>query len=353
MTTARVEPVTDQAGRVSETRSLDRVLIGADVGATTIAAGLVSESGDVLSVVRQATHGRGRGTAAETLVAVVTELAQEARRRGLTLEGVGIGLPGLVDTRKGMIISAGNMVPEFFGIPLASQLESALRVPVFVDNDVNALALGEWRFGAGRDVRSLALLAIGTGVGGAMIVNGQLLRGAGGSAGEFGHVPIDFRGPACVCGGRGCLCLYVAGELMARAARERIDELTPSPLITLAGGERARITAELVFAAADQGDVMARELVDAGCQALGAGIASIVNTLDPGLVIVTGGVARSFAALESDVLHAVKMYALAEPLAHTRIQIVGADKRRTVLGGAALALYELGRRAPGAAATLT
>ena len=329
------------------------MFIGADVGGTTIAAGLVSESGEVLSVVRQATHGHGRGTAAETLVAVVTALAAEAGRRHLALAGVGIGLPGLVDASRGMIVSSTNLVPEFFGIPLASQLESALGVPVFVDNDVNALALGEWRFGTGRDARSLALLAIGTGVGGAMIVNGQLLRGEGGSAGEFGHVPIDFRGPACVCGGRGCLCLYVSGEFMARTARERIDASAPSPLITLAGGERERITAELVFAAADQGDVMARELVDAGCQALGAGIAAIVNSLDPGLVIVTGGVAGSFAALEPEVLHAVKTYALAEPLAHTRIQIVGADKRRTVLGGAALALYELGRRAPGAAATLT
>jgi glucokinase len=350
MTTVRVKSATDQAAPVPASRSTERVFIGADVGGTTTAAGLVSESGEVLSFVREATHGRGRGMAVETLVGVVTGLAAESARRGLTLGGVGIGLPGLVDASRGMVVSSGNLVPEFFGIPLADQLETALGTPVFVDNDVNALALGEWRFGAGRQSSSLAVLALGTGVGGAMIVNGQLLRGEGGSAGEFGHAPIDFRGAPCVCGGRGCLCLYVSGEFMARAARERIDVSAPSPLLTLAEGVRERITCELVFGAAAAGDPFAGELVSVGCQALGAGIAAIVNSLDPGLVIVTGGVARSFALLETEVLRAVKEYALAEPLAHTRIQIAGSDKRRTVLGGAALALYELGRRVgePGA-----
>jgi glucokinase len=353
MTTVRVEPVTDQAAPLPASRPVHRVLIGADVGGTTTAAGLVSESGEVLSFAREATHSRGRGTAVESLVGVVTALAAEASRRGLTVGGVGIGLPGLVDASRGMVVSSGNLVPEFFGVPLADQLEASLGAPVFVDNDVNALALGEWQFGAGREASSLAVLALGTGVGGAMIVNGQLLRGEGGCAGEFGHLPIDFQGAPCVCGGRGCLCLYVSGEFMARAARERIDASTPSPLLTLAGGDRELITCELVFAAAAAGDGFAGDLVGIGCQALGAGIAGILNSLDPGLVIVTGGVARSFASLESEVLRAVKEYALAEPLAHTRIQIVGSDKRRTVLGGAALALYELRRRVPEPGGLLT
>jgi glucokinase len=201
-------------------------------------------------------------------------------------------------------------------------------------------------FGAGRGVRSLALLALGTGVGGAIIAGGRLLRGEGGAAGEFGHVPVELRGAPCVCGGRGCLSLFIGGEFMARAARSRVEAGEPSALLDRAGGDPGRIDTVLVFQAAAAGDALASELVERACEALGAGIALVVNSLDPGLVIVTGGVAASLVALESDVVRAVRRYALRHVLNRTCIRILASDKDRTVLGGAALALYELRWRAP-------
>jgi glucokinase len=321
--------------------SRGRVLIGADVGATTIAAGLVAEDGEVLAVERVPTHGRGRGTAVRTLLDLVDALVQRAKQDDLAAAGIGIGLPGIVDAGKGMMASSQNLVPEFAGVALATDLRTSTGLPVFVDNDVNALALGEYAFGIGRSAASLAVLAVGTGVGGALVLDGQLVRGHTNCAGEFGHTSIDFQGPPCRCGGRGCLNDYISGDSLARAAQAAAARGEPSKVLALAGGDPERITAALVFQAAAAGDVPGMAIVERACAALGAGIAAIVNALNPELVVVTGGVADSFALLESRVAECTRQYALPQALAGTRVRFVTADKRRTVRGGAALALSRL------------
>jgi glucokinase len=319
----------------------ERVLIGADVGATTIAAGLVTERGEVIAFERVATHGRGRGTAVTVLLEIVDRLLRNAYRHGWSAGGIGIGLPGIVDSHRGMMVSDQNYVPEFAHVPLASDLESSTGLPVFVDNDVNALALAEVEFGVGRGVASMVLLAIGTGVGGAIVLGGHLVRGHSGCAGEFGYLSIDFEGPPGRRGGRGCLNDLVAGEALAWSGREAVARGEASGILALAGGDPARITAPVVFEAAAAGDEAAAAIVQRTCVALGAGIAGIVNALDPELVVVTGGVAGSLVSLEGHVLEAARQYALPRALAGTRVRIVPADKRRTVLGGAALALAGL------------
>ena len=151
-------------------------------------------------------------------------------------------------------------------------------MPVFVDNDVNALALAEWTWGAGRGARSLVMLALGTGVGGGIILDGRLHRGQSGFGGELGHVPIDFDGPPCICGGRGCLKAYVSGTDIA-----------------LRGGERLGrpVGAAEVFRLAAAGDAAADAIVEEACAALGAGLAIIVNGLNPERVLLAGSVAKS------------------------------------------------------------
>ena len=129
----------------------------------------------------------------------------------MTVTGIGLGVPGIVDAERGRVGVDVHYVPELAGAPLAAMLGERLGVPVFVDNDVNALALAEWTWGAGRGARSLVMLALGTGVGGGIIVDGRLLRGRAGFGGELGHVPMNFDGPPCRCGGRGCLKAYVSG----------------------------------------------------------------------------------------------------------------------------------------------
>jgi glucokinase len=322
------------------------VLIGVDVGCTTLSGGLVTPDGRVLSAT-QAPTSLGSGTVVHTVLGIVADLHAEAQTLGLALEAVGIGVPGLVDGERGMLLySAGSHVADLHQVPLAERVSAKTGVPTFVDNDVNVLALGEWTFGLGRGAASCVVVAVGSAVGAGIILDGRLVRGKSGFAGELGHVSIDFDGPPCHCGGRGCLSLYVGGEYIAAEARQRVAR-APSSLLALVGGEPGAITAETVFAAAAAGDGLARGMVDRACRALGAGLAIAVNGLNPEVVVVTGGVVKSLLPLQDEIIRRTGEYALADALAGTPIHFVPGHKSQTVRGGAALVLYERARRAAG------
>ncbi len=306
--------------------------IGVDVGGTTTAAGLVAADGQVLAHFQEPTHGRGPGTALDTLLDLLGKLEGAARVRGLQISGVGIGVPGTVDTERGVIGADIHYVPELAETPLAAVVGARLGLPAFVDNDVNVLALGEWMFGAGKGTRSLVVLALGTGVGGGIILDGRLHRGQGGFGGELGHVPVNFDGRPCICGGRGCLKTYVSGTDIALQGSRRL---------------KREVTAAEVFELAAGGDPVAREIVGEVCQALGAGLAVIVNGLNPERLLLAGSVAKSLKALEREVREWVARYAFAQALATTRVEILTRDKDGTVRGGAALLHYETQRRAAG------
>ncbi|HSE03835.1 MAG TPA: ROK family protein [Methylomirabilota bacterium] len=320
------------------------VLIGVDVGCTTLSGGLITPAGEVLSTI-QAPTNLGAGTVVDTILNIVADLHAEAQARGLALEAVGVGVPGLVDTERGMLLtSAGSHVADLHRVPLVEAISAKTGVPTFVDNDVNVLALGEWMFGLARGTTSCVVLAIGSALGAGLIVDGRLVRGKSGFAGEFGHIPIDFEGPPCHCGGRGCLGLYVGGEYLAAEARRRIER-EPSSLLALAGDEIGAITAEMIFVAAAAGDPLAGAMADRACRALGAGIAIAVNGLNPELVIVTGGVVKSLLPLRDEIMRRVGEYTLSDALAGTPIHFVPGQKSETVRGGAALVLHERARRA--------
>jgi glucokinase len=305
------------------------VTIGVDVGGTTVAAGLVSADGRVLEHVQAPTHERGAGTALETIEELLDRLRDGARARGVAVTGVGLGIPGTVDAERGVVGVDVHYAPELAGVPLAARLGPRVGVPVFVDNDVNALALAEWTWGAGRGARSLVMLALGTGVGGGIVLDGRLHRGAAGFGGELGHVPIDFDGRPCICGGRGCLKTYVSGTDIARRGEERLGR---------------PIGADEVFRLAAAGRVEAEEIVDEVCRALGAGLAVIVNGLNPERVLLAGSVAKALRPLEARLRASLAGYAFAAALAATRLEILSLDKDATVRGGAALVRYETDRR---------
>jgi glucokinase len=321
--------------------------IGVDVGGTSISCGLVRHDGRVLDTVETPTHVAGPGTALKTLLGVIHEVYSRARARGWTVDGVGVGLPGPVDVDKGMMSAAApqNHVPEFHGVPVADQIQALTELPTFVDNDVNALALGERAFRLGRGAGSLVVLAIGTDVGGAFLSGDVLLRGAHGFGTEFGHVPVNFDGPRCLCGGRGCLGAYLSGRQLAAAARQRMLDGAPSMLLERTAGDVGAITSAMVFAAAAGGDPLAHTLVDEACEALAATLAMLVNGVNPELIVVAGGVAQSLVPLRADIVRRTATYAFAHPLGATRIHITHTDKRDTVRGGAALVAYERARRA--------
>jgi glucokinase len=316
------------------------VIIGIDMGGTSLSAGLVTREGEVLHVVERPTHEHGPGTAVDQMLDVIQRVHAEAKHRGIRVEGVGVGLPGIADVEKGIMVGDVILVPELTKVPVAERIREVTGLPAFLDNDVNALGLAEYRYGAGRGVRSLVLLAIGSGPGGAIIINGELFRGHGGFAGEFGHVPVLLDGPPCPCGGHGCASLYLSGAVLARRARAAVADRATSTLLELAGGDPEGITARTIFEAARAGDPLAAEMVDRACEALGALLGLVVNGLNPELIVVTGGMLESLGRLEGDLLRRAGRYAFARALAATTIRFSPSAKRDTVRGGAALFLYE-------------
>jgi glucokinase len=316
------------------------LLLGVDVGGTTTAAGAVTPEGDVVLEASAPTLALGPGRALETIVGLIASVRARAQDAGATIEGIGLGIPGPVDAAAGRVGAPVHHIPELADRLLAVELAERFGVPVFLDNDVNALALGEWRFGHGRGARSIVVLAVGTGIGAGIVLDGRLVRGAAGFGGELGHVPIDFDGPPCWCGGRGCLVVYASGRGIAEAARARVAGDPAAPLLRAAGGTPAAITAPVVFRLAAEGDATAAAVVEEACRALGAMLGTIVNGLNPEVVVVTGGVAGALAPLEARIMRAAQDYAFAEALAVTRVAIVPGDKRLTMRGAAALVLHE-------------
>jgi glucokinase len=318
-------------------------IVGVDVGASTISAGLVDRDGTVLTAAQAPTQG-GSGVV-DTIFTLIDRAVASAADRGLAVAGIGVGLPGLVDVEKGFMRSMPfAWLPELGDVPLGALVQERTDHPVFVDNDVNALALGEWTFGLGRGAASLVTLAIGTGMGGGLILDGRLIRGHHHSAGEIGHMSVSMAGPRCVCGSVGCLATYVAGGMMAERARERLAAYPGSALLARTGGEPGRIDAPLLFEEAAAGDHLARVVVDEACEAVAMGIGVLVGLLNPEIIVITGGVATSLAPLEADILRRVRRRGLTATLDATTVRVVPADKRATVRGGAALVLYEMARR---------
>jgi glucokinase len=314
-------------------------ILGVDVGGTTTAVGLVTRAGEV-TVDASAPTRAGACDPVDTIVRLIAQVTESAGEWARSIAAVGVGVPGPVDAERGIIGEPVTHVPELAGRALAAELGGHVGLPVFVDNDVNALALGEATLGAARGARSLVVLSTGTGIGAGIVLEGRLVRGAAGFGGELGHTPVNFDGPRCWCGLRGCLAFYASGRGIADIARSRVEGGARTALLDAAGGDAAGITAAMVFGAAQDGDGLAGSIVDEACQALGAMMGTIVNGLNPEVLIVTGGVVESFARLEAKILSAAGEYAFPQALAATRIAIVPGDKRSSVRGAAALALYE-------------
>ncbi len=265
-----------------------KYVLGIDLGGTKIAAGLVDSGGEVSNYCLVPTG------AADGVEAVINRIVLAAKQAmagyGEKIDAVGVGFPGLADPRTGMTTAPPNL-PGWGEVPLGAMLQTALALPVFVDNDANAAALGENLFGAGRGCQEVVYITVSTGIGGGIITSGRLMHGFGGGAGEVGHMILDPGGPACRCGGRGCWEALSSGTAIAREAQRRIQNGEHSRVTVLAGD--GPIRAEHVFQAQAEGDALAMEVIDRAIQYLGLGVANLVNVLNPQRVIIGGGVARA------------------------------------------------------------
>jgi len=260
--------------------------IGVDVGGTKVLGGVVNEHGTVLAHARRNTPRQGGSALTQAIADVALELM-----RDYDVECVGISAAGFVSSDRKTMLATPN-IAGWNGVNLDKELGVLIGLPLVIENDANAAAWGEARFGAGVNEDHMMMLTIGTGIGGGVVVNGQLYRGAFGVAAEFGHMRVVPEGHLCGCGARGCFEQYASGNALLRHAREAISA---SPevarnLLALGDGTVAGLTGKHITDAARQGDAVALTAFNTTAQWLGAGIASLSVVLDPACVVIGGGV---------------------------------------------------------------
>lgn len=262
--------------------------IGVDVGGTKIAAGVLSPDGMLLDSVQRETPAHDVGAIEAAIADAVAELGAKH-----DVGAVGVAAAGYIDATRSVVLFAPNLA--WRDEPLRAALERLTGLPVLVENDANAAAWGEFRFGTARDVDDMLLLTVGTGLGGGVVIDGNLLRGAFGVAAELGHVRVVPGGIRCGCGNRGCWEQYASGMALEREARElaRSGPMTAARLVELAGGDPDAITGRQVTQAAEENDPAAVELLADLGRWLGEGVASMVAVLDPAVIAIGGGVATA------------------------------------------------------------
>jgi glucokinase len=324
------------------TEPRDELVVGVDIGGTKVAAGLVDRNGEIKSQTR--TPMVATGGAVDGLAAVVSSIdllfADDAKARNL-VRGIGICSPGPLDPRTGVVINPPNL-PCWRNFPLADQVGAVYRVPVKVENDANAAALAEARWGAGRDYRHIFYAGIGTGIGTGIVFDKHIYNGRTGAAAEGGHMSIDFRGPRCGCGKPGCIEVLAAGPAIARRARALLLsnqaslEAPHSSMLDLAHGNIESVTSEMVGQAYLAGDALAKQTLQETVDLLSLWLSNIVDLLEPDAIIIGGGVAAMLHPFFEDIRKGLAEYCINSrcqeiPLLKARY---GADSG--IAGGAAL-----------------
>lgn len=270
-----------------------RLSIGIDIGGTKVAGGVVDVDGNITHRARRDTPHRSKNPAVveDTIVDVVDELMQIVGSE--TVAAVGIGAAGFVAADRATVVFAPHL--SWRHEPLQEALQKRVVVPIFVDNDANAAVWAEWKFGAAKEETHVMMITLGTGIGGGMLINGQVQRGRFGIAGEFGHMQVVPGGHRCECGNRGCWEQYASGNALVREARSLVSANSPiaSDLLDRVDGRPGNLTGPLITQAARDGDPTARELLAEIGNWLGVGIANLAAAFDPGTFVIGGGVSAA------------------------------------------------------------
>jgi glucokinase len=319
-------------------------ILALDIGGTKLAAGVVTDTGALLASVREPTRLEdGPRRIVDRLVQLGREVADRA---GLTidaLEAVGVGCGGPLDAERGIIHDPPNL-PGWTDVPLGAWLTEALGLPVHLDNDANAAALAEHRWGAGRGCQSIVYLTISTGIGGGVVIEDRLLRGANGNAAEIGHMSVQIDGWPCVCGRRGCLEAFASGTNIARRAREALAAGEASVMEERAGSVGA-VSARTVAEAARDGDAVARRVWDDTTRVLAEGLTNVLNIFNPSRIVLGGGVTMAGDLLFEPVRRLALSRTLGPQGAVAEIVPAALGEEIGVFGAAAVAMVRTGEAA--------
>lgn len=295
------------------------LVLAADLGGTHLRAATVDASGRIHERVKQHTpKAEQADEIVRAIVAAARQCESRATKAGARIRAISVVVPGTVQSETGIITKAPN-VPCLDGFRLAAALSSELRWPAILENDANAAAVGEMWQGAGRGHKTIICVTLGTGVGGGLILDGKLWRGADGAAGEIGHVAVEPFGVACPCGSRGCLEVYASATAIVRMTREAAPRYPGSPLHT-----SENLSAEKIYQSGLAGDELALEVFRRMGVYLGIGLASLINVINPEAVVIGGGVAAGWDLFVPHLREQVKGRAF--PIPAQRAHILRAER---------------------------
>src|SRR5688500_4533437 len=269
--------------------------IGIDLGGTNLRAAIADTDTGQIYHQRQCPTlaADGQEAVIQRIVQLIAELTQESGIPASAIKGVGIGVPGTPDIDTGVIQFLPNLPGKWLNVPLQAMIQEQVQLPVALINDVRAITLGEWTFGAGRGAETIVCVAIGTGIGGGVVVNGQFHLGIGGTAGEFGHHVVEVDGLPCGCGGKGCLELYASGPAIAAMGVKEVMHGHTTRIGELVNYDLNLINVEVIVQAAIEGDIVAQGILQRVGRYLGIAVGNILGVISPQRVIFGGGVSRA------------------------------------------------------------
>ena len=269
--------------------------IGCDLGGTHLRAAIVDvETGQILHQVSVPTQAReGYQAVMKRMADLFLHLIETSKMEKQEIGGIGVGVPGVLDLEKGEVLFLPNLAGNWRHVPLRETIVQLTGLPTTLLNDVRSITYAEWRFGAGRGMDTVAVFAVGTGIGGGLVVNGQLQLGLGGTAGELGHTTIDFNGPRCGCGNYGCVEAYASGPAIAAMGLKAVTQGLTTAIADLAQNDLNRITPKLIAEAAQQGDEIAKDIFERAGYYLGIAVANVCVAIGPRRVVIGGGVSQT------------------------------------------------------------
>ena len=321
-------------GPAKGTSSAPGWIAGVDIGGTNLRVGLVPFEGGRPAGVRKERTCAERGPAhvVARVVSMLRDVADEAEPGSVA--GIGVGAPGPVDRKAGLVLDTPNL--GWRNVPARDLIGEATGLPVVLDNDANCAAFGEWWQGAGRGADRLIGLTLGTGIGGGIVIGGEIYHGASDAAGEVGHMSVDFAGRLCACGSRGCVETYASGPGIAARAAEGLEAGADSVLGSTRDGKDARLTARTVCEAAAAGDRYATGILAEAARILAVAVANLVNLLNPDVIVIAGGVAGAGDQLFTPLLREVHRRAFPSAVAACRIVPAALPEAAGVIGAAGM-----------------
>ncbi len=323
---------------------MEELILAVDLGGTNVRLAAVNPQGRILHKISFPTEAsQGREEVVENILSKAREFLGRFPGEEFEVIGGGFGIPGAIVLGRGIVSQSPNL-PGWEGFDIRSRLSEGLRMPIFIENDANAFSLGEGWLGAARGVRDFCCLTLGTGVGGGIVLNGDIWHGAEGKAGEIGHMVIDVNGPPCQCGRRGCLEVFASGSAVRRMAIEAIRRNEKTDLVERCGGEIEAITSRTVSESAMGGDSLSREIYGRMGMYLGVGLVNLVNLLNVKLMVIGGRVCEAWDLFIESARGEIEKRALGSMGKGVSVERAQCGDDAGILGAAYVVKRELERR---------